>query len=323
MLERAAAAAQTSTSPRSSAAETAGLLTLRGRARSSSATRSARSADLRRLHLAAQRRDAHRALATVLPDRDVDRRAWHLAAAATGADDSASAALEQAAARGRERSAYAAATSAFERAGRLAADSERRARLLWEAAEASWLAGLADHAVGLLDEARASTSDPAKLVKIDQLAGHIATRRGPVMRGHAILTAAAERADPERAVAMLADAASACFYAGHAAEMLSVADKARAILPDCPSIRARFLAAIAVGMARILGGDAAAGADGDSRGHRAGRELGRVARGSPDAALAGRRADLPARDGRRALAAGARGEHRPCTRSRRSRCRSC
>ncbi len=187
-------------------------------------------------------------------------RSLHLAAAATGADDSASAALEQAATRGRERSAYAAATSAFERAGRLAADSERRARLLWEAAEASWLAGLADHAVGLLDEARASTSDPAKLVKIDQLAGHIATRRGPVMRGHAILTAAAERADPERAVAMLADAASACFYAGHAAEMLSVADKARAILPDCPSIRARFLAAIAVGMARILGGDAAAGA---------------------------------------------------------------
>jgi len=80
------------------------------------------------------------------------------------------------------------------------------------------------------------------------------------MRGHAILTAAAERADPERAIAMLADAASACFYAGNAAEMLSVAEKARAILPNRPSIRARFLAAIAVGMARILGGDAAAGA---------------------------------------------------------------
>ena len=257
MLERAAARLRVNLSALS-AAESAGLVTLRA-GLVEFRHPLARSA-IYAAAPAAQRRDAHRALATILPDRDGDRRAWHLAAAATGADDSASAALEQAATRGRERSAYAAATSAFERAGRLAADSERRARLLWEAAEASWLAGLADHAVGLLDEARASTSDPAKLVKIDQLAGHIATRRGPVMRGHAILTAAAERADPERAVAMLADAASACFYAGHAAEMLSVADKARAILPDCPSIRARFLAAIAVGMARILGGDAAAGA---------------------------------------------------------------
>ena len=257
MLERAAARLRIDLSALA-AAESAGLVTLRAgivefrHPLARSAIYAAASAE--------QRRDAHRALAAILSERDGDRRAWHLAAAATGADDSASAALEQAAIRGRERSAYAAAASAFERAGRLAADSERRARLLWEAAEAGWLAGFADRAVALLDEARASTSDPAKLVKIDQLAGHIATRRGPVMRGHAILTAAAERADPERAIAMLADAASACFYAGNAAEMLSVAEKARAILPNRPSIRARFLAAIAVGMARILGGDAAAGA---------------------------------------------------------------
>ncbi len=131
----------------------------------------------------------------------------------------------------------------------------------WQAAEAGWLAGLTDRAVALLDEARASTGDPATLVEIDQLAGHIATRRGPVMRGHAILTAAAGRADPERAVAMLAEAAFACFIAGNPAEMLSVAERARARLPGSPSVRARFLAAIAVGMARILGGDAAAGAE--------------------------------------------------------------
>jgi DNA-binding CsgD family transcriptional regulator len=131
---------------------------------------------------------------------------------------------------------------------------------LLEAAEAGWLAGLADRAVVLLDEARAVTSDPGLLVKIDQLAGHIATRRGPVMRGHAILTAAAERADPELAVAMLCEASSACFYAGNPAEMLSVAEHARARLPDNPSIRARFLAAVTFGMARIVGSDAAAGA---------------------------------------------------------------
>jgi DNA-binding CsgD family transcriptional regulator len=210
---------------------------------------------------AGQRRDAHRALAAALPDRDVDRRAWHLAAAATGPDEAASAALEQAGARGRDRSAYATAAAAYERAGRLAALPERRARLLREAAEAAWLAGLADRAVSLLDEARALTSDPVKLVEIDGLAGHIAARRGPVMLGYAILTEAAGRADPERAVTMLAEAANACFYAGNPAEMLVVAERARAVLPANASVQARFMAAMAAGMARILGGDAAAGAE--------------------------------------------------------------
>ena len=208
-----------------------------------------------------QRRGAHRALATALPDRDVDRRAWHLAAAAAGTDESASAALEQAGARARDRSAYAAAAAAFERAGRLTTGGGRRVRLLREAAAAAWLAGLADRAVALLDEARAAAGDPRELVEIDQLRGHIATYRGPVMRGHAILTAAAGKADPERAVAMLAEAANACFYAGNPAEMLVVAERARALLPAGASPRASFLAGITVGMARILGGDAAAGAE--------------------------------------------------------------
>jgi DNA-binding CsgD family transcriptional regulator len=209
---------------------------------------------------AQQRRDAHRALAAALPDRDIDRRAWHLAAAAVSADETASAALEQAGARSRDRSAYATAAAAFERAGRLAADSERRAGMLCKAAEMAWLAGLAERSVALLGEVRESTGDPARLVEADQLAGHIATHRGPVMRGHAILTATAERADPERAVAMLAEAATACFYAGNPAEMLAVAERARAALTDTASSRSRFLAAIAMGMARTLGGNAAAGA---------------------------------------------------------------
>ncbi len=210
---------------------------------------------------ASQRRDAHRALAAALPDRDIDRRAWHLAAAAAGPDETASAALEQAGSRGRDRSAYATAAAAFERAGRLTASSERQARLLREAAGAAWLAGFTDRAVALLGEARAVATDPATLTGIDELAGRIATRCGPVMRGHAILTAAAEGAEPEQAVAMLAEAAYACFYAGNPAQMLSAAERALAVLPAGASVRARFLAQMAAGMARILGGDAAAGAE--------------------------------------------------------------
>jgi DNA-binding CsgD family transcriptional regulator len=210
---------------------------------------------------AQERRDAHRALAGALPDRDIDRRAWHLASAAIGSDAAASAALEQAGVRARHRSAYAAAAAAFERAGRLALDPERRARLFLTAADSAWLAGQAEPAGKLLDTARQNTTDPAVIVSIDGLAGEIATRRGPVMRGHAILTAAATRADPERAVAMLSDAAIACFHAGNPTEMLAVASRAVATLPEHPSVRARFIAATTLGMARILGGDAASGAD--------------------------------------------------------------
>jgi len=241
------------------AAECAGLVTLRGGRLEfrHPLARSAIYADAP----AAQRRAAHRAIAAVLGDRDIDRRAWHLAAGAAGTDQAASAALEQAGARGRERSAYATATAAFERAARLSADPDRRARLLRESAEAAWLAGFTDRAVALLGEARAATGHPATLVEIDELTGHIAARCGPVMRGHAILTAAAERADPERAVAMLAEAAYACFYAGQPAEMLRTAERARQALPARPTARARFLVAMAAGMARILGGDAASGAE--------------------------------------------------------------
>ena len=241
------------------AAESAGLITLRAGAVEfrHALARSAIYADAP----AQERREAHRALAGALPDRDVDRRAWHLASAAIGPDDAASAALEQAGMRARDRSAYAAAAAAFERAGRLALDPERRARLFLAAADAAWLAGQAEHAGRLLDTARQSTTDPAVTVSIDGLAGEIAMQRGPVMRGHSILTSAATRADPERAVAMLCDAAIACFHAGNPTEMLAVASRAFAALPQQPSVRTRFLALTTLGMARILGGDAASGAD--------------------------------------------------------------
>ncbi len=207
------------------------------------------------------RRAAHRGLADALPDRDIDRRAWHLAAGTLGTDESACTALEQAAARAHERSAYAAAAAAFERAAQLASDPERQARLLLRAAESSWQGGLAEHAGALLEQARGLSAREDTLLDIDELAGHIASRRGPVMRAHAILTAAAERADPERAVAMLAEAAAACFVAGDPAEMLSVAGRAWSLLPDGAPARTRFLATIAIGMARVFGADAAAGSE--------------------------------------------------------------
>jgi len=211
-----------------------------------------------------QRRDAHRAVARALPDRDADRRAWHLAAAAVGTDDAASSALAQAGMRARERSAYGVASAAFERAARLARDTAKRGQLLASAADAAWLAGSADRAISLLSEAREFVIDSERSIEIEQLRGHITVRRGPVMEGHAILVAAAESVAstrPDVAVSLLAEAAEACFYAGDVATMLRSARRAMTLMPADASNRTRFLAGMANGMALVFGGDPRGGID--------------------------------------------------------------
>jgi DNA-binding CsgD family transcriptional regulator len=209
-----------------------------------------------------RRRAVHRALADALPDAEADRRAWHLALAAVGPDEAASSALEQAGARAQERSAYAVAASAFERAARLALDEERRARLLYAAADAAWLGGLHERAAPLLDEARRTPHEQSLDVPLDHLRGRIATSRGPVMEGHAILLATAERAaaaDPERAALMLAEASGAAFVAGEAAAMQEAATLAERL--DGRRVRTAFFGRLLRGMALIFSGQGAPGAD--------------------------------------------------------------
>jgi DNA-binding CsgD family transcriptional regulator len=197
-----------------------------------------------------ERRAAHRALADALPDRDVDRRAWHLAAAAAGPDESASAALEQAAQRARARSAYSVSATAYERAARLGADDARRGRLLLESGDMAWLAGQAERARTLLDEAALLAPNP----RIEYLRGDIAARSGPVMDGYALLVEAAERAEPEAAVLMLCEAVDACLYAGATERMLAAADRAKELVEAGADGQAPFYAAIAEGASRLLAG---------------------------------------------------------------------
>ena len=74
---------------------------------------------------------------------------------------------------------------------------------------------------------------------------------------------------------MLAEAAAACFYAGKPAEMLAVAERAQGRCPTTRPVRRPVHGGTALGMARIIGGDAAAGAE-------AIRESDRCSRGSPE-----------------------------------------
>ena len=202
----------------------------------------------------AQRRSVHRALAETLPDADADRRAWHLALAADGPDDTAAAALAQAARRARARSAYSVASQAAEHAARLATDDRRRAALFYDAADGAWLAGFADRAVALLDEAAVVARPDELLVRIDHLRGHIALFRGPLQAGIELLRSAAERAEPELAVVMLAEAVGGGFYAGDTRRMHDLGDRAAELAARTGDTRSAFFAGMAEGMALVVAG---------------------------------------------------------------------
>lgn len=212
-----------------------------------------------------ERRQAHRALADAVPDRDADRRAWHLASAAGGPDEAASSALAQAAERAQVRSAYGTSSAAFERAARLSPDDRRCDQLLHRAAHAAWLAGAVDRAAELVDEVRARAPEGVLGVRVEHLRGELLARRGPVMDGHAVLVAAAEMAaasgEPELGALILADAAHACFYAGAAAEMASATGRALILLPLDPSARAAFVCTMARGLALVIIGEGEPGAN--------------------------------------------------------------
>ncbi|MFE2266691.1 helix-turn-helix transcriptional regulator [Streptomyces griseosporeus] len=87
-----------------------------------------------------ERRQAHLALAAALVDQP-DRRAWHLAAAATDRDADVADALAESAERARARGGHAAAAAALERAADLTPTPGLRARRLLQAAQAAMFAG--------------------------------------------------------------------------------------------------------------------------------------------------------------------------------------
>ena len=140
-------------------------------------------------------------------------------------------ALEQAGLRARQRSAYAVSSRAFERGALLAPEEIHPGRLLYAAADAAWLGGLADRAAELLDEARQRAVDAGPRRVHRALARPYRRPARADRDAQEILLAAADLAaptDPERAVEMLAEAVSASFYAGDATTMRLAADRAAA-----------------------------------------------------------------------------------------------
>ncbi|MGN9786333.1 LuxR C-terminal-related transcriptional regulator [Nonomuraea sp. ZG12] len=96
-------------------------------------------------------RRAHAALAGLVQG---DRRAWHLAAATVGQDETVAAALAASAARARARGGYGDAANALARAAELTPAPLTRARRYKDAAAAAWLGGRPGQAQTYLAEAR-------------------------------------------------------------------------------------------------------------------------------------------------------------------------
>jgi predicted ATPase len=156
---------------------------------------------------AAQRRAAHTALAqSINQPAGLLEKAWHLAAAAQGPDESVAAVLEEAGFEARRRSGYAAAMRAFERAAGLSLDDEAKARRLYEAGSDAYVAGHAPHGIDLLDEAlKLARSISLRADILHSRARIEMWTRSPAAARRLLIEAAdaIESSDPEKAALML------------------------------------------------------------------------------------------------------------------------
>jgi DNA-binding CsgD family transcriptional regulator len=181
-----------------------------------------------------ERRTVHLALAEVTdPDVDPDRRAWHLAAATSGADETVAEELERSAGRAQARGGLAAAAAFLERSVELSSDPARRTERALTAAQVSLSAGAYDSALPLLTMAEAAPLNELQRGRLELLRGMAAyaQRRGsdaPPLLLRAARTL--EPLDPNLARETYLDAWCAALFAGKlasAGSMYHVSREAR------------------------------------------------------------------------------------------------
>jgi DNA-binding CsgD family transcriptional regulator len=191
-----------------------------------------------------ERRAAHLALAGVTDrDRDPDRRAWHLAAAAPGPDEGVAAELERSAGRAQARGGQAAAAAFWQRAVELTAEPVRRSERALAAAQVSLQAGTLDAAAELLAVAAAGPLDELQQARTGLLRGQIAFAASAGTDAPALLVKAAKQLEPlDAALARQTylDAWYAALFAGRfagAGDLHEVSRAARSTPPPAGAAR--------------------------------------------------------------------------------------
>jgi DNA-binding CsgD family transcriptional regulator len=181
-----------------------------------------------------ERRAAHVALAKATdPQEDPDRRAWHRAHAAAGADEEVAAELIGSADRAHQRGGAAAAAAFWERAVALTADPVRRAERALVAAEAKLAAGDFVAVQKLLAAADVGPLDELGHARTERMRAQVAFMLNRGKDAPLLLLQAARRlqeVDPDLARDTLLEALLAGLYAGRLAAGGGIGEVARAAM---------------------------------------------------------------------------------------------
>jgi DNA-binding CsgD family transcriptional regulator/tetratricopeptide (TPR) repeat protein len=173
----------------------------------------------------------HQALADATDaSTDPDRRAWHLARATPGLDETVAAELERSAGRAQARGGIAAAAAFLRRSVELTIDPTRRAERALAAAEASLEAGAFDAALAMLGMVEAPSLDELMRARVHLLTGRVASASSFGSAAAELMKAAREiePLDVDLARQTYLDAWGAALAAGELASAGTLRDVSRA-----------------------------------------------------------------------------------------------
>jgi DNA-binding CsgD family transcriptional regulator len=180
----------------------------------------------------AHRQRVHQALAEVSdPESDADRRAWHRALAAPGADEAVAAELERSAVRAQARGGVAAAAAFLQRAAVLSPDPARRLERSLAAAHASLEAGAFTDVRRLLSAAEAGPLHDAQRARIELVRAQLAFASSRGSEATPLLLSAARRLesiDLSLARETYVDAFSSALFGARLSDSVGVPEVAEA-----------------------------------------------------------------------------------------------
>jgi DNA-binding CsgD family transcriptional regulator len=211
----------------------------------------------------ADRRAAHRAVASVLDEHEHDARVvFHLAAAAEGPDEEIATRLDEIARLATSRGASSAAAVAWEAAAALSVDDAKHFERVHAGIEAHWTGGESETVVRVGRPLVEATSDPERRVRLALMVGQaVVWWEGPIA-GARYLAAEGDRVvdvDPVRAATLYVYAANASLVALDPHAVIERARHAHALGTDAGDLGLPLMATAMEALGRLLLGEGRAG----------------------------------------------------------------